>query len=460
MNKKIISTALTSAMILSILSGCGATTSVKPEKPTETTNTEISETQNPGTSELPEIETPIKNPEDILIEKPTKETEIDINSEVKNLAFNEFENEVINYLHKDKENYMLSTLSFRYAMALASAGANGETQKELLSAMGFSSMDEYMEWTENINELTDNFSDALNEDIQDAKEYGYPGMPMPERALEIANSIWHNTDKSGTIKQDYINYIREYFNATADNVPQSELVATVNNWAEEKTKGLISSLLPDSAAEANTILVNTLYMKSPWLSQFEEYNTKEDEFTTIDGEKTNKEFMNKQDNFAFYEDKDSKLIVLPMEGGIDMIVVLGNNENISDKLQKVNYEEVILKLPKFEVETSFDQKELINYLKHKGVDLALRKDGTADFSTIIEDAEISIDDIIQKTKIKVDENGTEAAAATAIIMTDGMMMPTEKPKPKEFVADKPFTYYIVASNGENSELLFYGQYVK
>ena len=461
MNKKVVPTALTSAMILSILAGCGATAPVEPEKPSETPNTEISDAQTPGNTELPKVEEPSKptdNQEPIPEVKEETKTEID--ADIKNIAFNSFENEVINYLHKDKENYMLSPLSFRYAMALASAGANGKTQAELLTAMGFNSMDEYIEWTNNINSITDNFAARLAEDIEDAKKYGFDGMPMPERALEVANSIWHNTDKDGTITQSYIDYVSEHFKATADNVPQSELVNTVNKWAEEKTKGLISSLLPETAAEANTILVNTLYMKSPWINQFEDFNTKEDDFTTIDDEKVKKEFMNQQDKFAFYEDNDSKLVVLPMEGGINMVVVLGNNENIKDKLQKVRYEEVILKLPKFEVETSYDQKELITYLKDNGVDLALRKDGGADFSAMIEDAGIHIDDIIQKTKIKVDENGTEAAAATAIIMVDNMAMPMEPPKPKEFIADKPFTYYILANNGENSELLFYGQYVK
>ena len=135
------------------------------------------------------------------------------------------------------------------------------------------------------------------------------------------------------------------------------------------------------------------------------------------------------------------------------------NENISDKLAKITYEDVIVDLPKFEVETSYDKKELINYLKNKGVVAALDSQGHGAFEDMIDGADLYIDDIIQKTKIKVDENGTEAAAATAIMMFDTTAM-MEPKVPKEFKADRPFSYYIYTDSNNGQELLFFGEVVQ
>lgn len=447
--KKIISLSLALIMLMAVMTGCGATPIVEEPLPNE-----------PVESQLPNIpDSDIKMPEK---EDPQREENLSTKTELEitNMGFNEFDSELIEFLHINKamENYMVSPLSFRYAMALATAGAVGETQEELLASVGFKSMNEYLEWTSKINSITENFDAHLAQDIEDFKRWGY-GDKEPFRALKIANSIWHNTDKEGTIKNSYIDYAAENFKATADNIPQKELIDKVNGWVDEQTNGLIPSLLGSGAEEANTILVNTLYLKSPWINTFDEYATKEDDFTTVGGGKVKKEFMHQQESFRYYEDEDSKLVIMPMAGGINMAVVLGNNENILDKISKTTSEEVIIQMPKFEVETSYDKKELINYLQYKGVDLALRREGGADFSTMIDDAELYIDDIIQKTKITVDENGTEAAAATAIVMmeTSAIIMPKE---PKEFIANEPFTYYIYTNTESTPELLFFGQYVQ
>lgn len=380
--------------------------------------------------------------------------------EVSNIGFSKFDDDLISYIAptRDGENYMISPLSFRYAMALATAGATGEAQEELLKAMGFSSLGEYTNWTNEINNIVRDFDESLQRDIKDSKEYGF-GEKAPDRALKVANSIWHNTDMEGKIKDSYIEYVKNNYNATAENVSQNELVDKINNWVKEQTNGLIPSLVTKQAEKSNTVLVNTLYMKSSWIKTFDEYATKEDDFTTIGGGKVKKEFMHQTDKFAYAEGKDYQLVILPMEGNIKMAIVLGNNENISDKLAKTTYEEVIVDLPKFEVETSYDNKELINYLKNKGVVAALDSEGHGAFEDMIDGTDLYIDDIIQKTKIKVDENGTEAAAATAIIMfeTTAAMDPKV---PKEFKADRSFSYYIYTDSNNGQELLFFGEVVQ
>lgn len=392
------------------------------------------------------------------VDSPNKNIEISLEE---NIGFSEFDNEIIKFINKTngEGNYMFSPLSFRYAMALATSGANGQTQEELLSAMGFKSMDEYLSWTKSINDITDRFDKYLAEDIEFLNKYSFQDV-KPDRALKVANSIWHNSDSQGKIKEDYINYAKENFGAVAKDVPLNKLVDSVNNWVNENTNGLIPTLFSQNLpGDTNTILINTLYLKSSWLSTFNENLTKEDDFTTIDNKTVKKDFMSQEEKFLYYEDKESQLVILPMEGDVYMAVVLGDNNNILNKIKKASNQLVMIKMPKFEVETSFDKKELINYLESKDVDLALRNDGSADFSNMIEGAGINIGNIIQKTKIKVDEEGTEAAAVTAITMLENTAV-KEPQKPKEFIANKPFTYYIYSYGDTSPELMFYGQMVK
>jgi serpin B len=114
-------------------------------------------------------------------------------------------------------------------------------------------------------------------------------------------------------------------------------------------------------------------------------------------------------------------------------------------------------LPKFEIDTSFNT-EMNDYLQHAGISTAFTE--LADFSTMM-DSPVMIDSVIQKTKIKVDEKGLEAAAATAV-MVMGTSAVTQKPIPVYFTADKPFTFYVFTDDASlySPELLFYGQYVK
>ena len=117
--------------------------------------------------------------------------------------------------------------------------------------------------------------------------------------------------------------------------------------------------------------------------------------------------------------------------------------------------EIYVEVPKIEMETTFDKKELVNYLQANGVKEAFLE--TADFDKMSED--MSIGDIIQKTKIKTDEKGLEAAAATAIIMKDNAMF-IEQEEPIKFICDKPFSFYIYSETNGEKELFFYGNYVK
>lgn len=463
--KKKISLLLVLAMIGGLLSGCA-------EKTPDPVVEEPPPAASPGLIELPtltDIPDIIKDTEKNEIpefpdEPSTGEDPVEVNEPSnpvtpnkpaipQNTGFTDVDSSLIQMIKKD-DNYMFSPLSFKYAIALLTAGAVGDTQEELLNAMGFKTMDEYLAWTDSINEMTDQFAAYVQGQKEMYESWGaeYEG----DMALKVANSVWHNTDEPGTISESYKEYVAEHFNAVAKDLPANQLITEANLWVDKNTNGLIPTILQTLPPDMNALLINTLYMKSAWVNEFTKSRTEKDTFTTIDGSKVQKDFMHQQNRFRYYKDGNTQLVVLPMQGGINMAFVIGDNSNILNKLEQASLKEVKVAIPKFEVETSLQSGEFVRYLKNNGVSLAFDADDSRgkDFSAMMEDFGIHVSDIIQKTKIKLDEDGVEAAAATAVIMTnDSMMMPED---PVEFTADEPFSYYIYSGN----ELLFFGEYVK
>ena len=218
---------------------------------------------------------------------------------------------------------------------------------------------------------------------------------------------------------------------------------------QQNTNGLIPSISND-LSYADLVLVNTLYLRAGWVNSFEDYATKEGDFTTISGDVVKKDFMHQQNHFRYYEDENGKFVILPMNGGINAVFILGEVDDVAGKIASAVPEEVNVSLPKFEAETSLSNSELVDFCKERGAADAFTVN--ADFSLMSDDMSVFISDIIQKTKIKVDEEGIEAAAATAIMMTEGAML--EQPEVKEFTADEPFKFMIL-TDAEEPELLFY-----
>ncbi|SHN61637.1 serpin B [Butyrivibrio hungatei DSM 14810] len=355
-----------------------------------------------------------------------------------------------------QENYMVSPTSFRAALALAASGADNETKDQILAAMGFSSMEEVNAWYNSVNSSIDNFDSLLKEakkDFKENKEWYGDDAKEPDGTFQMANSIWSNTDASGKLSKDYIKYVQKNYDAEAENVDSSHITNKVNSWINNKTKGLIPEI-SGNMSDVAVALVNTVYLRTSWLESFSNYSTTQDDFTTIDGSTVRKDFMQQTNSFKYYEDEKGKFVVLPMNGGINAVFILGEVDDIMDKLEDATYEEVDVKLPKFEIESSFSNNELIDYMVSQGATLPFTED--ADFSVMSKDMSLVISDIIQKTKVKVDEDGIEAAAATAIMMKESAMEINEI---KEFHADQPFKFMIL-TDSETPEPLFCGQLVK
>ena len=379
----------------------------------------------------------------------------------KALGFSAFDNQLVEYLKqagRADENFTVSPLSFKAALTMAALGAEGETQAQLLEALGFKNLDELRAWYATVLAGVDGFKEYFEEMEKEAAEYAsfFPGASEGQEitsAYWVVNSVWSNKDLPGEFRQSFLDDIAKTCYAEAYSAKAAELADAVNAWVNEKTNGLIPSILND-ASETSAVLVNALYLKTGWDGGF--YKLGDQDFTTRSGEKVQKPFMEQTSHMAYYKDDQTQLVSVPLQGGMSMVFVLGEDTGLAEKLAKAEYKLVDVTVPMFDVETSLDQKELVNYLKLMGCD-RMFTDGAAEFDPLYTDS-LYVEDIIQKAKVHIDEEGLEAAAVTAIIMVAESAEPGEPETPEIFLADQPFSFYIL-KNGESPELLFWGQIV-
>ncbi len=353
-----------------------------------------------------------------------------------------FDTRLMKYFSENTDgNYMISPLSLRYCLGLITAGAAGETKDELLSALGVESLAEWTGYCSVFNGFAKQFSAAGGK-------------------LSLANSVWLNENFDGEFTDSYSRYVSanygaEHYLFNADNAAEK-----INLWADKKTNGMIKKIVPDDYVAENlaVALMNALYVKDKWVNPFLGIQTREGDFTTADGTKVKKDFMHQESRFKYYEDEKTKVVILPLEGGVSMAYVLGDTEGIGEKISACKEERVALKIPKIDLETSFDKKEIKKFLNENGVRSAFDMTA-ADFSEMIRydnDGErLYLEDIIQKTRLKTDESGLEAAAVTMGEITMGTA--ADIPEPKKFSADRPFSFYIYTTCGDTTAIMFAGE---
>ena len=420
--KRFLTLFLCAALCLACFAGCRAT------PPAETpTTTETAGQNNPN----PEVN-PVVN----------------LNlSDAKNRGFSAFDNQLIEFLKQSglgDQNFTVSPLSFKAALALTALGAEGETLDQLLAALGYTDRAELEAWYVTVLEGVDSFDAYFQSDrITDRGDAAY----------QVVNAVWRNEDLPGEFREGYSAEVAEKLRAEVRSAAAAKLTEEINAWVNEKTNGLIPSLLED-AHDASAVLVNALYLKAGWENPFKKLG--EEDFINIDGETVQKEFLQVTEKFAYYEDEATQLVVVPLQGGMSMLFVLGDDTDLALKLDRAKFERVEVTVPMFDVETTLNQKELCNYLAAVGCDKMFTD--FAEFDPMYSD-QLRVDDIIQKAKVHIDDEGLEAAAATAVLMVRATAVPGQPVEPKIFRADRPFSFYVV--NGSNSpELLFWGQIVR
>lgn len=338
------------------------------------------------------------------------------------------------YMPKD-QNYMISPFSIKMAMMMAANGANGYTQKEILSALGVSSIDEY---NQKASDIITRYNS--NKDVN----------------LNVANSIWLNKTEamSANFKDTYKKIISDFYKGVAREESADTIASKINDFIAKETKNKITNVLPSKEpADFLSALVNTIYFKGSFENQFDTDNTRKDTFTDRNGDKSEIDFMNQTKHFGYYENDGVQMLKMNYSGrDIAMYILLNYNDkdvDINDIISKMEYKKVSVSMPKFKTEFN---KSFVDVLKQMGINIAFTN--AADFSNMFDDVEAHISDVIHKTFIEVDENGTEAAAATVILIAKSSLpMPEEI---KEFKANRPFTYFI--RDEVSDEILFLGEY--
>ncbi|MBR5538286.1 MAG: serpin family protein [Clostridia bacterium] len=345
-------------------------------------------------------------------------------------------------------NRMLSPYSAKMCLALLANGAEGETKEEILNAIGISDLDAYNDEVKALLSRYESYAAALS--------------------LNTANSLWLNQSAfsgKGKFIADYREKMVNFYSADAREVTNENSVEEVNKWANEKTNGKIKEILREEHRNFAAVLANAVYFKAAWKTAFSENLTAKGEFTNADGTISITDFMHNTDTFGYYENDGIKAVKLDYSRYGDneeyvsdekfdfsMYFILSDGDvRVEEFLNSAEFvnSKVRLAIPKFELEYDISLTEI---LKSLGMQKAFSDD--ADLSAMLEES-AKIDDVLQKTYIKIDENGTEAAAVTAIMIKLTSAMVDDRPI-KEFIADKPFSFAV--KDNTSGEILFVGRY--
>lgn len=401
------------------------------------------QTQTPSSTVSVEPEGMVSVEDDVQPEVEPQESDEEVSYDFGDQTFNEALVSFVDAEGMSNKNYMISPVSYRAALCLALAGAEGDTLEELLNACQFDSVEEAESWYKGLVQKEKDFAEACEANKWDG-------------SFSIVNSVWNNETMMGDFTQAYLDYVTKEYGAEAYTTTADKIVNEINAWCKEKTNGMIPHVV-DNIEDATAVLVNALYLRSSWWDEFPEHLTHDAEFTGYDGSTTTMSFMEQTDHFNAYQDEETSIVVLPLRGNKEFVLVMGDKTNLKEKMSKLETKLVHLVMPKFETSATFESPYMVGFLKAAGVKTACDSN-LANFSKMCEDVQWYISDIIQKDKIKVDETGLEAAAVTAITVKANSAIQAEDPI--EIIADHPFSYYIYTDFGtDDAELLFYGQLV-
>lgn len=353
-------------------------------------------------------------------------------------------------------NDCTSALGVSMAFDLIYPSATGQALEDMQKVFGYSPDDqgaEGLQWDDTASRLTGTYNgDCIVADFEDPTKCEFA-----EPTIEIANSIW--VRKGLTLETEYSAVVGEFARSLDFSIATAGEI--VNAWVEESTNGLIDSIVEDGPLDPSWILlaINSLYLKAAWIAPFEAKHTNEDNFfpsaLRVNGEEMKSHFMHMVGSFAYSDTAVPGYRILKLDffggndsSGISMIFVLPTTDrgdeslstDVLNALPKLESTTVAIALPKFRFESEY-RDTLMAALKAVGL--------VAPFSgelCITENAcDASVDIVIQKTIIDVNEHGIEAAAVTAIAVDRGSA-PNVNPPPVEFRCDHTFQFFVYEEN--------------
>jgi len=385
---------------------------------------------------------------------------------------NKFALESYAKLRAREGNLFFSPYSISTALAMTYAGARGQTEAQMARVLHFPTVPGGIGPEPNkapsgsiiTRRVWDQkrFSSTFGKIIKDLNNRGEKG----GYELTVANALWGQKgygflkEFTELIKTNYDGRLNE-----VDFVRATESTRkTINTWVEKKTRNKIKNLIPKGVLNRLTrlVLTNAIYFKGNWASRFKKDRTKDAPFTLISGRKVNVPMMNQTADFNYMETEDFQGLELPyVDDELSMIILLPkqNNrpaefektltlKNLSQWLARLRKRKVIVSVPKFKMTSQF---RLAEVLKSMGMTDAFVPD-VADFSGMNGKRDLFISAVIHKAYVDVNEEGTEAAAATAVIVGVTSVGPTRIPV---FRADHPFLFLI--RDNHSGSILFIGR---
>lgn len=343
-------------------------------------------------------------------------------------------------------NWFISPLSFSFALGMTYNGANGETKEAMRKTLDFPDLPDE-EINQSFKSLIELFT-TLDKNV----------------AFSLANSIWYRDDFQ--VEDEFIEVNKKYFEAVVSALNFANPMAKdiINKWCEEKTNGKIKDVIERIPPEAVMYLINAIYFKGDWQTKFDKKYTKEQDFFKNDRDSYKVKMMLKSDsNFRYFSNEKFQAIDLPYSNGDYAMTVILPNHNVSlneiiKDLNKENYTLLMssfkkryghLALPRFKLEFKRSFKDILSNL---GMEIAF-SEGLADFSRINKLLKLYISEVLHKSFIEVNEEGTEAAAVTVVEISY-----TSVGDEFRMTVNRPFLLLIRET--KNNTILFFGKIVE
>jgi serpin B len=375
---------------------------------------------------------------------------------------NRFALELFAKLQNTKGNLFFSPYSISTALAMTHAGARNKTESQMAKVLHFpvspkQSIDPASKHPLEKQQFVLTFGNI----IKDLNKRGQKGA----YTLTVANALWGQ--KNYGFLKEFVDLIETSYGGRlnkVDFIRATEAARkTINTWVEKKTNGKIKNLISEGVLDSITrlILTNAIYFKGNWAKQFKEEKTSDAPFTLADGGKNDVKMMNQKAEFGYMETGTFQALELPyVDEELSMVILLPKKidaleelertltyKNLTQWMAKIHKREVVVFVPKFKMTSRFD---LADVLKWMGMKDAFSS--RADFSGINGKRNLFISAVIHKAYVEVNEEGTEAAAATGVVMRLTSIGPAPTPV---FRADHPFLFLI--RDNLTGSILFMGR---
>jgi len=343
-------------------------------------------------------------------------------------------------LNRD-ENIFYSPYGINAALSILANGATGDTLKELLNALEADNL-------ENLNDGHKNFSAFVVKNYDDFAEANLLlidkkiiGRGLDKNFKRVVNDIYKSDVREANFSND------------VDGEKQK-----ISRWVSEKTKNFIPNYKSIATADTVTDLLNVVYFKGTWAIPFKTRNTAPQNFKNLDSSIKEVDMMSEvfDDKIAYLENEDFKAIKLPYNTNAAMYLIMPREDKVLNvaelwnnytaradflnSLSKISTfgGKVVVRLPKFELDI---ENNLVENFKAMGIKKSFSD--AAEFFNIVKDTSLKIGNAQHRAKIKVDEQGTKAAAVTEITILETTAAPNfEPPRRVYFIADRPFLFLI------------------